>query len=144
MGKNRRESLAPSAQDMGPSLCESGEAPKRGGMSRTKIVIAAFAALVTGTLLVVYAYRGEITSRAATQSGQEISQANETDRTREMAASEAAKPEETPAPKPESAAPKSEGKSTSPPAPPAAEVPPPGTPEVIFDFNRLPDEVRDT
>ena len=106
--------------------------------------MAAFAALVAGTLLIVYAYRGEDASRAATQDGQEISPATESDRSKEMAASEAAKPETAPAPKPESEAPKSEGESAAPSAPPGAESPPPGTPEVIYDFNRLPDEIRDT
>jgi hypothetical protein len=108
-------------------------------MSRTKIVMAAFAALVAGTLLIVYAYRGEDGSRAATQNGQEISPASEVDRPQAMAASEAAKPEAAPAPKPESDAPKSESAT-----PPGAEAHPPGTPEVIYDFNRLPDEIRDT
>ena len=111
-------------------------------MSRTKIVMAAFAALVAGTLLIVYAQWGEDASRAAVQSGQEISPASEDEKPQSMAASEAAKPEAAPAPKPESDAPKSE--SATPPAPPGAEAPPPGTPEVIYDFNRLPDEIRDT
>ena len=110
-------------------------------MSRTKIVMAAFAALVAGTIIVVYAYRGEDASRAATQNGQEILPISEVDRPQTMAASEAAKPEAAPAPKPESETPKSE--SAAPPAP-GAEAPPPGTPEVIYDFNRLPDEIRDT
>lgn len=111
-------------------------------MSRTRIVMAAFAALVAGTLLIVYAQWGEDASRAAVQSGQEISPASEDEKPQSMAASEAAKPEAAPAPKPESDAPKSE--SATPPAPPGAEAPPPGTPEVIYDFNRLPDEIRDT
>jgi hypothetical protein len=110
-------------------------------MSRTKIVMAAFAALVAGMIIVVYAYRGEDASRAATQNGQEILPISEVDRPQTMAASEAAKPEAAPAPKPESETPKSE--SAAPPAP-GAEAPPPGTPEVIYDFNRLPDEIRDT
>jgi hypothetical protein len=113
-------------------------------MSRTKIVMAAFAALVAGTLLIVYAQWGEDDSRAAVQRGQEISPAAEADRPQATAASEASKPEAAPAPKPESDAPKSEGESATPPAPPGAEAPPPGTPEVIYDFNRLPDEIRDT
>jgi hypothetical protein len=111
-------------------------------MSRTKIVMAAFAALVAGTLLIVYAQWGEDASRAATQNGQETSPASEVGKPQAMAASEAAKPEAAPAPKSESDAPKSE--SPAPPAPPGAEAPPPGTPEVIYDFNRLPDEIRDT
>jgi hypothetical protein len=110
-------------------------------MSRTKIVMAALAALVAGTLLIVYALRGEDASRAAVQSGQEISPAPEVEKSQAMAASEAAKPEAVPVPKPESEAPKSGGESA---APPKAEAPPPGTPEVIYDFNRLPDEIRDT
>ena len=110
-------------------------------MSRTKIVMAAFAALLAGTIIVVYAYRGEDASGAATQNGQEILPISEVDRPQTMAASEAAKPEAAPAPKPESETPKSE--SAAPPAP-GADAPPPGTPEVIYDFNRLPDEIRDT
>src|SRR4029077_5184159 len=110
-------------------------------MSRTKIVMAAFAALVAGTIIVVYAYRGEDASRAATQNGQEILPTSDVDRRQRRAASEAAKPKAAPAPKPESETPKSE--SAAPPAP-GAEAPPPGTPEVIYDFNRLPDEIRDT
>src|SRR5262249_31854345 len=120
-------------------------------MSRTKIVMAAFAALVAGTLLIVYAQWGEDVyaqwgedaSRAAVQSGPDISPAAEADRLRAIAASEAAKTEGLPA-KPESDAPKSEGSGATPPAPPGAQAPPPGTPEVIYDFNRLPDEIRDT
>ena len=110
-------------------------------MSRTKIVMAAFAALVAGTIIVVYAYRGEDASRAATQNGQEIPPTTEVDRPQAMAASEAAKPEAAPVPKPESETPKSE---SAPPPAPGAEAPPPGTPEVIYDLNRLPDEIRDT
>jgi hypothetical protein len=110
-------------------------------MSRTKIVMAAFAAVVAGTLLIVYAQWGEDVSRAAVQNGQEISPTTEVDRPQAMAASEAAKPEAAPVPKPESETPKSE--SAAQPAP-GAEAPPPGTPEVIYDFNRLPDEIRDT
>jgi hypothetical protein len=113
-------------------------------MSRTKIVMAAFAALVAGTLLIVYAQWGEDASRAAVQNGQEVSPASEADRPQAVAASEAAKPEAAPAPKPESDAPKSEGESTTPETPPSAEAPAPGTPEVIYDLNRLPDEIRDT
>ncbi len=113
-------------------------------MSRTKIVMAAFAALVAGTLLIVYAQRGEDASRAATQNGQEVSPAAEADRPQAVAASEAAKPEAAPTPKSESDAPKSEGESATPETPPGAEATPPGTPEVIYDFNRLPDEIRDT
>jgi hypothetical protein len=110
-------------------------------MSRTKIVMAAFAALVAGTLLIVYAQWGEDASRAATQNGQEVSTSSEVGKPQAMAASQAAKPEAAPAPK-SSDAPKSE--SPAPPAPPGAEAPPPGTPEVIYDLNRLPDEIRDT
>lgn len=110
-------------------------------MSRTKIVMAAFAALVAGTIIVVYAYRGEDASRAATQNGQEILPTSEVDRPQTMAASEATKPEAAPVPKPESETPKSE--SAAPPEP-GAEAPPPGTPEVIYDFNRLPDPITET
>jgi hypothetical protein len=113
-------------------------------MSRTKIVMAAFAALVAGTLLIVYAYRGEDGSRAATQTGQEILPAAEADRPQAMAESEAAKPEAAPVPKSGSEVPKSESEKATPATPPGAAAPPPGTPEVIYDFNRLPDEIRDT
>ncbi len=41
-------------------------------MSRTKIVMAAFAALVAGTLLIVYAQWGEHVSRAAVQNGKVV------------------------------------------------------------------------
>jgi hypothetical protein len=113
-------------------------------MSRTKIVMAAFAALVAGTLLIVYAQWEEDGSRAATQNGQDVSPASEAGKPQAMAASEAAKPEAAPTPKSESDAPKSEGESTTPETPPGAEATPPGTPEVIYDLNRLPDEIRDT
>ena len=51
------------------------------------------------------------------------------------------KPQVAPAAKPESDAPKSQGDVAKPVAPGA---PPAGSPEVIYDFNRLPDEIRDT
>jgi hypothetical protein len=111
-------------------------------MSRKISIIAALAALVAVTLLIVYARWGEQTSRAALQAdSQEITSAAGTDAPEQSAASEASKPEAAPVPKPEGEIPKSQGEN---PVPPAPEQPAPGTPEVIYDFNRLPDEIRDT
>jgi len=110
-------------------------------MHRTKIVMAACAALVAGTLLIVYVYRGSHGSSSTLQaSDQEIAEAPYADEPQATAASEAAKPQATPTQKPESEAPNS-GNETAAPAP---ETPPQGSPEVIYDFNRLPDEIRDT
>ena len=111
-------------------------------MSRKISIIAALAALVAVTLLIVYARWGGQASRVALQAdGQEITSAPGTDAPEQTAASEAAKPEPAPPPKPESETPKSGSEIAAPPPP---EQPAPGTPEVIFDFNRLPDEIRDT
>ena len=118
-------------------------------MSRTISVIAALAALVAVVLLIVYAYSGEDASRAAPQAiGQGVAPATESKQPEATGASEAMKPQPTPAPKAESEAPSSgsdapkSGSETA--APPAPEAPVSGAPEVIYDFNRLPDEIRDT
>jgi hypothetical protein len=111
-------------------------------MSRTISILAPFAALVAGTLLIVYVYRGEDTSPSVAQvNGQEIGPRTEVNETQAMAESDAPKPQNAPALKPESEAPKPQGEVAKPVAP---EAPAAGSPEVIYDFNRLPDEIRDT
>jgi hypothetical protein len=100
-------------------------------MSRTKIVMTAFAALVAGTIIVVYAQRGDDNSPALAQAnGQEIAQGAEVQKPKAATGSEA--PKSQPAPK-------SEAPKEAAPQPPA-----PTRPEVIFDFNRLPDPIRET
>jgi hypothetical protein len=90
-------------------------------MSRTKIVMAALASLVAGAIIVVYAQWGDSQSPALAQtSNQEIAQGAEVEKPKAPTGSEA--PKET---QPESAA-------------------PPGSPEVIYDFNRLPDPITGT
>jgi hypothetical protein len=111
-------------------------------MSRTISILAAVVALVAGTILIVYAYRGEDNSpNAAQANGQEIGPRAGVDLPQDMAENEAPKPQNAPAAKPESEAPKPQGEVAKPVAPqPSA----PGSPEVIYDFNRLPDDIRDT
>jgi hypothetical protein len=104
-------------------------------MSRTKIVMAAFVALVAGTIIVVYAQRGDSESPGLVQTNsQEIAQGAEVKKPEATTGSEAPKSQPAPAPTPESATPKQN----------APETPAPGQPEVIHDFNRLPDPIRDT
>lgn len=104
-------------------------------MSRTKIVMAALASLVAGAIIVVYAQWGDNKSPALAQtSNQEIAQGAEVQKPKAPTGSEAPKSEQPPA-KPESEAPKQ--------TPPEAAAPP-GSPEVIYDFNRLPDPIRET
>ena len=111
-------------------------------MSRTISILAAFAALVAGTLLIVYAYRGDDNSpNLARANGQEIAVRAQVNEPQAMAESNAPKPQDAPAANRESDAPKPKGEVAKPvvPGTPAA-----GSPEVIYDFNRLPDEIRDT
>jgi hypothetical protein len=104
-------------------------------MSRTISIMAAFAALVAGTLLIVYVYRGEDTSPTVPQAnGREIGPRTEADEPEKLAETEAPKTQAAPAAKPESEAPKALA-----PAAPGAE-----TPQVIYDLNQLPDPIRDT
>lgn len=104
-------------------------------MSRTISIMAAFAALVAGTLLIVYAYRGEGTSPTVAQAnGQKIGPHAEAGEPETLAQTEAPKTPAAPAAKPESEAPKAPA-----PAAPAASAP-----QVIYDFNQLPDPIRDT
>ena len=111
-------------------------------MSRTISIMAAFAALVAGTLLIVYANRGEDTSPTVVQAnGQEIGPRAEVNEPQAMAESDAPKPQNAPAPKPQSEALKSESEAGK---PPATEAPAAGSPEVIYDLNRLPDPIRET
>ena len=111
-------------------------------MSRTISILAAFGALVAGTLLIVYAYRGDDNSpNLAHANGQEIGDRAEVNEPQAVAENDAPGRQDAPAVKPESDAPKPQGDVAKPGAP---ETPPPGSPEVIYDFNRLPDEIRDT
>ena len=105
-------------------------------MSRTKIVMAALASLVAGAIIVVYAQWGDSQSPALAQtSNQEIAQGAEVEKPKAPTGSEATKSEQPPAAKPESEAPQQAAPE------PAA---PPGSPEVIYDFNRLPDPITET
>ena len=105
-------------------------------MSRTKIVMAALASLVAGAIIVVYAQWGDNKSPALAQtSSQEIAQGAEVQKPKAATGSEAPKSEQPPAAKPESEAPKQAQPESA---------PPPGSPEVIYDFNRLPDPITET
>jgi len=111
-------------------------------MSRKISMMAAFAAFVAGTLLIVYAYRGEDTSPTVVQANsQEIAPRAELNEPRAMTESDAPKPQNAPAPKPQSEPRKSESEAAK---PPATEAPAAGSPEVIYDLNRLPDPIRET
>jgi len=104
-------------------------------MSRTISMMAAFATFVAGTLLIVYAYRGEDTSPTVVQANsQEIAPRAELNEPRAMAESDAPT-------KPQSEPRKSESEAAK---PPATEAPAAGSPEVIYDLNRLPDPIRET
>jgi hypothetical protein len=106
-------------------------------MSRTKIVMAAFAALVAAAIIVVYAQRGDTNAPVLAQANsQEATQGAEVEKPKAATGSEAPKSQQpaSPAGAPESEAPKQA----------APGEPTPGGPEVIFDFNRLPDPIRDT
>ena len=71
-------------------------------MSRTKIVMAALAALVAGAIIVVYAQWGDNKSPALAQtSNQEIAQGAEVEKPKAATGSEAPKSEQPPAAKPE-------------------------------------------
>jgi hypothetical protein len=105
-------------------------------MSRTKIVMAAFAALVAGTIIVVYAQRVDDAAVVAEANSQEVAQGAEVEKPESAAGSEAPKSQQPPAPAP---APESEAPKQAAPGEPA-----PGQPEIIYDFNRLPDPIRDT
>ena len=104
-------------------------------MSRTKIVMAALASLVAGAIIVVYAQWGDNESPALAQTSQEIAQGAEVQKPKAATGSEAPKSEQPPAAKPESEAPKQAQPESA---------PPPGSPEVIYDFNRLPDPITET
>ena len=105
-------------------------------MTRTKFVMAALASLVAGAIIVVYAQWGDSQSPALAQtSNQQIAQGAEVQKPKAPTGSEAPKSEQPPAAKPESEAPKQ--------AQPESAAPP-GSPEVIYDFNRLPDPITET
>lgn len=105
-------------------------------MSRTKIVMAALASLVAGAIIVVYAQWVDNQSPALAQTGtQQIAQGAEVEKRKPATGSEAPKSEQPPAAKPESEAQKQA-------QPEAAAAP--GSPEVIYDFNRLPDPITET
>jgi hypothetical protein len=122
-------------------------------MSRTISILAAFAALVAGTLLIVHAYRGSGNSpRVAEANGHEMEAHAGVNAPQESAENEPSKPQNAPAAKPESEVPKPAAKpegETPKPQGDVAKTPEPASsaptgPEVSYDFNRLPDEVRDT
>ena len=111
-------------------------------MSRTISILAAFGALVAGTLLIVYAYREDDNpTNLAHANGQEIGARAEVNEPQAVVENDAPGPQNAPTAKPESDAPKPQGDVAS---PAVSGTPPPGSPEVIDDFNRLPDEIRDT
>ena len=102
-------------------------------MSRTKIVMAALAALVAAAIIVVYAQWGDNDSPAIAQANsQELAQGAEVEKPKAATGSEAPKSQQPAAPAPGSEAPKQA----------APESPAPSGPEVIYDFNRLPDPIR--
>jgi len=104
-------------------------------MSRTKIVMAALAALVAAAIIVVYAQWGDNDSPAIAQANsQELAQGAEVEKPKAATGSEAPKSQQPAAPAPGSEAPKQA----------APESPAPSGPEVIYDFNRLPDPIRET
>jgi hypothetical protein len=104
-------------------------------MSRTKIVMAALAALVAAAIIVVYAQGGDNDSPAIAQANsQELAQGAEVEKPKAATGSEAPKSQQPAAPAPGSEAPKQA----------APESPAPSGPEVIYDFNRLPDPIRET
>jgi hypothetical protein len=104
-------------------------------MSRTKIVMAALAALVAAAIIVVYAQWGDNDSPAIAQANsQELAQGAEVEKPKAATGSEAPKSQQPAAPAPGSEAPKQA----------APESPAPRGPEVIYDFNRLPDPIRET
>lgn len=104
-------------------------------MSRTKIVMAALASLVAGAIIVVYAQWGDNKSPALAQtSNQEIAQGAEVEKPEAPTGSEAPKSPQPPADKPQGEAPQQA----------APEPATPGSPEVIYDFNRLPDPITET
>ena len=104
-------------------------------MSCTKIVMAALAALVAAAIIVVYAQGGDNDSPAIAQANsQELAQGAEVEKPKAATGSEAPKSQQPAAPAPGSEAPKQA----------APEFPAPSGPEVIYDFNRLPDPIRET
>jgi hypothetical protein len=105
-------------------------------MSRTKILMAVCAALVAGTIIVVYAqWVHNRTPVLAQANSQEIAQGTEVEKPKFTTGSEA--PKSQPAPQPAG-----EGEAPKQPSPEAA--PQPGQPEIIYDFNRLPDPIQET
>ncbi len=116
---------------------------------RTRSAMAVFAALVAGTVLIVYAYRAE---RSSADLAQASSQRNELradpGEGRMTAENETTSPRDE-APKPASEAAKPQGEAAPPqsqPAKPAqAPAPPVGPPpEVLYDLNRLPKDIKHT
>lgn len=104
-------------------------------MSRTKVVMAALATLVAGTIIVVYAQWVDNKSPALAQTNsQEIAQGAEVEKPKAATGSEAPKSQQPQPAKPESEAPKQA----------APESATPGQPEVIYDLNRLPDPITET
>ncbi len=108
---------------------------------RARFVIAAFAALVAGTLLIVYAYRGEHASPDPVQAREGLAPSAEISQDQPVAMAEAAKPKDQ-APIPD-AAPAKPGETG---APAEAPAPPPtgSTQQVLYDFGELPEPIRNT
>lgn len=101
---------------------------------RTRFVIAVFAALVAGTILIVYAYRGEHASlRPAVAGAHGPTQQAEAGERQPMAVAETSKPQD-----------QAPGRDAS-SAPAAAAAPPAGTgPKILYDVDALPDPIKDT
>ncbi|MGB6427983.1 MAG: hypothetical protein WBF11_07735 [Methyloceanibacter sp.] len=108
---------------------------------RTRFVMAAFAALVAGTLLIVYAYRGEHASPDPAEASEGLSRSAEIIQDQPLALAEAAKPKDQ-APIPD-AVPAKPGEIAAPAE--AAAPPPTGSAhQVLYDFGALPAPIRST
>ena len=110
---------------------------------RTRFVMAAFAALVAGTLLIVYVYRGDsVAPSLAAARSEAASQPAELSQDQPLALAETAESKDQ-APIPEAEPSKPSGETGIP-----AEVaaPPPTGPAqgVLYDFGELPDPIRNT
>jgi hypothetical protein len=139
--EDERGSSAMSMQDK-PPAADDGDLTLEGGKmrGRTGIVMAVFAALVAGSIVIVYAFRSADTSpdkaEAGHADGMELRQAENAPAKQE---SEAVKQKAEPpseAPKPLDATPSA----------PLGALPPPPHQEggAIYDLNRLPPDIKST
>ena len=108
-------------------------------MSRTKIVMAAFAALVAGAIIIVYAQRGDNNSPALAQTNSQEHRARRRGRKAQSCDRERGAEIRRQPP----AARSRKARRRSKPQP-ASAAPPAGSPEVIYDLNRLPDPITET